>query len=408
MKLRNHKPKSLEEIFASPLLADVTPAETRTSSHSDPVVSNFLEIVDFVHAHNRQPIIDDPTEKSLARRLKAYQGDPGLAAKVRQYDDCGLLQPEPEPEEKKEEVVSKKPTSIDDIFSNDTLGLLDDVRTDIFELTHVDPAKPKDRAQPDEIGRRRPCQDFWRYEGLFYEIRRLLNTTSVMLTQPREAQIRTGSLFILKGQICYVGAELKGREGAKNRGAENKRFHLVFDNGTEANLLQHSIANVLSADPHSKFIDTRKNLFSTESVIITGEDKPTGFVYVLETESKAPELAELKGRHTLVKIGYSTQAVRERIARAEREQTYLCAKVKIVAEIACFNLNPHAFEKLIHAFLYKQRLQIKLRDRRGNVYEPKEWFCVCKETAVEICRHIVAGDIGQYRMDDTTGELIKK
>ena len=167
MKLRNHKPKSLEEIFASPLLADVTPAETRTSSHSDPVVSNFLEIVDFVHAHNRQPIIDDPTEKSLARRLKAYQGDPGLAAKVRQYDDCGLLQPEPEPEEKKEEVVSKKPTSIDDIFSNDTLGLLDDVRTDIFELTHVDPAKPKDRAQPDEIGRRRHAKTSGDMRGFF-------------------------------------------------------------------------------------------------------------------------------------------------------------------------------------------------------------------------------------------------
>ncbi len=413
MKLRNHEglPNSLEEIFASPLLAGVKPAQDRAAAHSDPAVSNFLEIVEFAHAHRRLPIADDPTERSLARRLKAYQDNPDLAAKVREHDDCGLLGPEPEKpkrEDKEEAAESSPPSSIDDILAGDSLGLLDGVRSDIFDLRHVDRFEEKEKAQPDEIGRRGPCQDFWRYESLFHEVRKLLGTKTVMLAQPREAHIRTGSLFIVRGQICYVGTELKGREGALNKGSENKRYHVVFDNGTEVNILAHSFANALYADAHSKFIDARRNLFSSESLVISGKDRPTGFVYVLETLSQAPELAELKNRRALVKIGYCTQTVRERTANAEHEQTYLCAKVRIAAEIACFNLNPKAFEKLVHAFLCKQQLQVRLRDRTGKTYRPKEWFTVDVETAVEICRHIVAGDIGQYRMDDTTGEMVKK
>ncbi len=110
-----------------------------------------------------------------------------------------------------------------------------------------------------------------------------------------------------------------------------------------------------------------------------------------------------------MKIGYSTQTVDERIAGAEKEQTYLCAPVRKAAEIACFNLDPQKFENLVHAFLNKQRLGIKLVNRHtGKVYEPQEWFIVSVRTAVEVCKHIIAGDIMKYRMNSVTGEIVKK
>nr|MCR5259974.1 GIY-YIG nuclease family protein [Desulfovibrio sp.] len=131
--------------------------------------------------------------------------------------------------------------------------------------------------------------------------------------------------------------------------------------------------------------------------------------YVLETLSTAPELAKLTARRHLVKIGYSTQPVDKRIAGAEKDQTYLCAPVRQAAEIAGNNLNLQRFEHLIHGFLNKQKLAVKLVNARtGKVYEPKEWFTASVQTAIDVCRHIVNGDISLYRMNNVTGEIVKK
>ena len=64
---------------------------------------------------------------------------------------------------------------------------------------------------------------------------------------------------------------------------------------------------------------------------------------------------------------------------------------------------------MIHAFLNKQRLNIKLINTiTGIAYEPKEWFTVSAQTALEVCKHIIDGDIQYYRMNNTTGQIIKK
>nr|MCR5257769.1 GIY-YIG nuclease family protein [Desulfovibrio sp.] len=243
----------------------------------------------------------------------------------------------------------------------------------------------------------------------FQQALSILKTKDVLLQKPLEAHARPGALFILRGQLCYVDSVLEGRSGKEGHGGENRRLHCVFDNGTELDLLTFSLMRALYADKHAKFVNMAPNLFSEHVVSVTAKDQPTGFVYVLETLSTAPELAELKARRHLVKIGYSTQPVDKRIAGAEKDQTYLCAPVRKAAEIACYNLNPQKFEHLIHGFLNKQKLAVKLVNARtGKVYEPKEWFTVSFQTAIDVCRHIVDGDISLYRMNNVTGEIVKK
>jgi hypothetical protein len=44
----------------------------------------------------------------------------------------------------------------------------------------------------------------------------------------------------------------------------------------------------------------------------------------------------------------------------------------------------------------------------GKPYHPEEWFSVSVETAVEVCNRIIDGTIVQYRMDNTTGVIVKK
>ncbi len=453
VRTKGHVPETLEEIFQSPLLADVRPAKPKPpKSASSPVVLNFLEILEFYHAHRREPMEDDPVEASLARRLNVYRTTPKFAAAVKAYDDAGLLslKPSEEPAEESPEVaprpqVEEAPEApeapdapedaaeqdgglqeeeeapeapeapdaltLDDILnSDDPYGLLDGGNTSIFNLEHVASYKERSAAaMPDEIAKRRPCQDFWRYERFFKQASAILNSKAVMRQKPSETQIKPGALFVLRGQLCYVDSVLEGRDGMQGHGGDNRRLHVVFDNRTELDMLTLSLAKALYTDKHAKHVNMNPNLFSERVISVKAKGQPTGFIYVLETDSTAPELEKLRLRRQLVKIGYSTQPVNRRIANAEKEQTYLCAPVRKVAEIACYNLNPHTFERLVHAFLYKQKLNVKLINRHtGRVYEPKEWFTINAQTAVDICKHIVAGDIAKYRMNDVTCELIYK
>lgn len=45
---------------------------------------------------------------------------------------------------------------------------------------------------------------------------------------------------------------------------------------------------------------------------------------------------------------------------------------------------------------------------KGKAYKPEEWFAVDMNTAVEVCQHIIDGTITQYRVDNTSGNIVKK
>lgn len=422
MKLRS-APRSmvtsLDAIFDEEddldLLSGVVPAKKKATAAIDPAVSAFLELVAFYEAHGREPDESIPEEKPLVWRLKGYRTRPELRVKVLEYDSVGLLGEKaaaPVPCESLPDtpvvapVAAREATSLDDIFDDDDdLGLLGGIDTSIFTATPAAP--PADKDMPDEIASRKPCEDFYLYEKLFQDVQGVLTTKAVMLERfSSESEAAVGQVFILRGQLCYVDRILK--EDTSDSKRDNPRLRVIFENGTEADLLKRSLARALYKDPHSRRVNFDLNLFSDQSFTISHGDKPTGFIYILGSETTAPALAGLKSTGKLVKIGYSSQDVHERIKNAHADPTYLEAPVRLLAQIECFNLNPQKFENLIHAFLYQQRLNMTLISASGKPYHPEEWFSVSVETAVEVCNRIIDGTIVQYRMDNTTGVIVKK
>ena len=426
MKLRS-TPRSvatsLDAIFDEEddldLLSGVVPAKKKATTSIDPAISAFLELVAFCEAHKREPDENRPGEKSLAWRLKGYRTRPELRVKVLEYDSVGLLgekavaavpceplRDTPDVAPVVAPVAAREVTSLGDIFDDDDdLGLLGGIDSSIFTATPATASTDKD--MPDEIASRKPCEDFYLYEKLFQDVQGVLNTKAVMLERfSSESEAAVGQMFILRGQLCYVDRILK--EDTSDSKRDNPRLRVIFENGTEADLLKRSLARALYKDPHSRRVNFDLNLFSDQSFTISHGDKPTGFIYILGSETAAPALASLKNTGKLVKIGYSSQDVQERIKNAETDPTYLEAPVRLLAQIECFNLNPQKFENLIHAFLYQQRLNMTLISVSGKPYHPEEWFAVSVETAVEVCNRIIDGTIVQYRMDNTAGVIVKK
>lgn len=262
------------------------------------------------------------------------------------------------------------------------------------------------RNLPAEIASRKPCEDFFKFEKLFQDTQRdILNRKTKTARFKNETQIEIGEFFILNGLLCIVDSIIE--ESGTQYVRDNPRLRVVFENGIETNILKRSLSRALYKDPNGRRVLLSKEAFYEKAQGITHKDKATGCIYVLASETKSPVLADLKHQGRLVKIGYSTQSVEERIKGAEDDPTYLEAPVRILAVLDCYNLNPQKVEHLIHAFLAKQRINMTLISSKGKPYKPTEWFAVDRETAVAVAEHIVAGDIMNYRMDNTTGRIKK-
>lgn len=417
MKFRSPEvmPSSIDDILNEKddlgLLSDVLPRKVKKASSNDPVITNFLELQEFVKLNGREPSMSIDSEKYLAVRLRSYRSRSELQVKVHEYDEFCLLSGDTSTTTNtgtKPAPTETEASSLDDILNeDDDLGLLEDIDTSIYKIEHISETTLTSRTKPDEIAQRKACSDFYKYQRFFEQIHEILRTDAVMLhDRIVEADITIGQIFILNGMLCYVDSRIK--EGSTTDGRDNPRIRVIFENATETNILKHSLLKALWDDKLSRRIDLQNNLFSDNCVAISRKDKPTGFIYILATESKTPELALLKGSNSLVKIGYTTQDVSKRVKNAETDPTYLCAPVKVLSIIDCFNLNPQKFENLIHAFLNKQRLNVTMRDSTGRTYQPEEWFTVTPKTAMEVCRRIIDGSIVRYRMDNTTGKIVKK
>lgn len=390
-------PLSLDEILAAPdaggLLADVAPLAGDAPAKEDVAARGFLEIVEFFDAHGREPDAantGDLRERLLAKRLETFRTAPRLAERVRVYDRHGLL---PGFEE------NRKPSSLDEIFADDS-GLLDEIDSSLFRLEHIGA-----RCQPDEIASRKPCGDFYRYEKMFFDIHKLLGRRAAVAARYRSRHgAGVGSVFVLRGLLCYID----GIIASDGPGDPNPRLRVIFENATETDLLKNSLIRALFKDGGAKFVDLAPGLGHAGCQDVTAANRPTGHVYILETLCRDPALAQYRSAGQLVKIGYCAQEVEERIRNAENDPTFLEAPVKIRARFTCFNLDPHKFERLVHAFLHNQRLCVELRDKNGQTYRPREWFTVDWRTAARVCKHVIDGSIGEYRMDNANSRMLRR
>jgi len=440
IRARREPPKrrTLDDIFATPDelgLLNVAPPKSSAPTADQRLVSTLQGIEAFVSAHGREPWEDaiDLNEATLAVQLAALRSDPAKVEGLTAWDTLSLLRNSAKDSEDTSqdqpatssrvgqrggsdevEAISPTPeqayvspdsvTSLDDIWDSDTLGLLsggDESVESIFDLTHV--PENSERDMPDEIAQRTHCDDFYRFEGLFDLVREELREGDAEAVPfQMESQIEEGDMFVLNGMLCI--ADQVGEESVGAGRKFNPRLRVVFDNGTESNLLLRSLARALYKDETGRRILRRDNTFDAMQGI-THHDKRTGLIYILRSLSQDPTL---RGIRNLYKIGYTEKELDQRIAGAERQQTYLEAPVQVATSFECYNLDPRRFERLVHAMLHHQRVSVLLYSRDGSNYRPREWFDVELDTAREIVKRIVDGTISQYRMDNTVGRLVKK
>ena len=383
--------KELEKIFNNDELnlLNVKPKVSNSITSDERLVRSFEEINDFIDKNGKLPEAntDNILERSLCYRLQGIMEDSEKVRSLKQYDRHDILA---------EEI--KAPETLDDIFADDEFDLLSD-DVDIFTLKNV----PKEIAKTDFVARRKPCANFEEYEAIFKKCQNELKYGIRTLEKFNEKQIEEGQIFVLNGILLYVNKlyDIKRIE----RGYENKfdgRTHLVFENGTESNMRFRSLCKRLfETGKHvSNTIDEKMKKFND----IQDEDKPTGYIYVLQSKSRESKIKEIRN---LYKIGFCETTVAERIKNASFEPTYLMAPVKVVAEFKTYNMNTQKFEDLLHKFLGQCQVSIDVYDNNGTRHTPREWFQVPYEIIEQAVKLIVTGEVVNYVYDRETKTIQK-
>ena len=273
--------------------------------------------------------------------------------------------------------------------------------TDITELRHVRTAADKRAAE--EIANRQRCEDFDRFKPLFEQVQQEIES-GIRQTRPFElkSEIRPGSWFIVGGQKAYV-AEM-GEMFSNAQGRTDARLRVIFDNGTESNLLMRSLQRALHKDEAGRRITdpVAGPLFAGESA---EGDQASGTIYVLRSNSEHPVVAA--HRDVLHKIGVTGNDVARRIANAKLDPTFLMADVEIVATYELYNINRAKLENIIHRVFDPARLDIEIKDRFGNPVVPREWFLVPLFIVNEAVDRIKDGTITGYTYDPKAAALVR-
>jgi hypothetical protein len=367
-----------------------TPREER-------IIAGFEDIERFYEQHGRAPAHGedrDIFERLYAVRLDKIRASEECRAVLADKDKHGLLSGEPT-------AVVNELDNLDDDALLSELGILDSGENDITKLTYV-----KSRAEikaAEEVAKRNPCLDFDKFKPLFIKAQEEL-ASGIRLTRKfkDDAQIRPGDFFILGGQKVYV-AEI-GVEFIAEYGRPDRRLRVIYDNGTESDILMRSLQRALNKDEASRRITDPSPgpLFSDE---IEEGDMEAGTIYVLRSKSDHPLIKE--HRDVIHKIGVTSGNIERRIGNAKLDPTFLMAEVEIVATYELSNINRTKLENLIHRFFEPAKLNIEIKDRFGNPIVPREWFLVPLFVIDETIEKIRDRSIVNFRYDPNLGKIVE-
>lgn len=355
------------------------------------LLSSFEEINDFIDRNGREPErnMSDMHEMKLYSRLKGIREHNKKVEALQNHDKHKLLTVEEELEV----------NSVDDILNTDAFGVLDD-EEDIFTLKHVSDTQLK-KSDPDFIAQREPCEEFEKYEDLFKECHKDLKEGRRRLVPSIESQLHEGNFCVLDGLLLYIAKIYHPQRG--NSGKINRRTLLIFENGTQSNMLLRSLGKRLK--DNGKMVTTREGDELAGFNQITDEDEASGYIYILKSQSENDHIKTMKN---LYKIGFSKTDVKERIKNAKNEPTYLMAPVTLVGAYQCFNMNPQKLEQLLHRFFGNSCLNIDIFDQEGNRYTPREWFIAPLEVIEDAIRLILSGEIVNHYYDNRAETIIAK
>lgn len=355
------------------------------------IVAGFEDIQKFVDEHKRLPLHGegrDIFERLYAVRLDRLRQLPDCRKILTPLDRQGLLGETPELEAELD----------DDALLAELEGA--DAPSEIEKLVHV--PRPEDVKRPDEVATRKPCADFEKYKPLFQQVQQELKA-DIREIRPFElkSEIEPGRYFIVNGQVAYVAD--KGDVFTNDQGRRDARLRVIFDNGTESNMLMRSLQRQLNADPAGRRITDADvgPLFGNSS---SEGDLGSGTIYVVRSNSKDPRIAE--HRDVIHKIGVTGNDVQTRIGAARVDPTFLLADVEIIATYELFNVNRVKLENLIHRFFEPAQLDLEMKDRFGKPYRPREWFLIPLGAIDDAVRRIKDGTIVNYRYDVESAKVV--
>ena len=371
---------------------------TGRSALEQRILAGFEEIERFVEQHGRLPQHGedrDIFERLYAVRLDRLRQSLECRATLKDSDPRGLLGETPD----STAAVTDEP---DDAELQAALGDLAGAGDDLTTLVHV--RSNEDRKAAEEVAQRTPCRDFDQFRPNFEKVQEELNA-GLRQTEKfhHDGNLAPGDLFILAGQKVLV-ADFAGDVVMKDFGREDRRLRVIFDNGTESNLLLRSLQRALYKDERNRRIlppDAEATPLFGGS--LAEEDLAAGYIYVLRSKSEHPYVAQY--RSVMHKIGVTGGDVKARVANARKDPTYLLADVEIVATFKLANVNRKALEALLHKFFGSARLDMELKDRFGGQVEPREWYLVPLAVIDEAIQRIKDGSIGAFRYDPETARL---
>ena len=383
------------------LLGELGVEAEPTSTGSRPakeqrIIAGFEEIERFMAEHGRPPQHGesrDIFERLYAVRLDRIRSSPECRVVLEGLDTRRLLGAETEP---RANGVEEAPAD-EDLLAE--LGVLTAPEDDVTKLVHVRTREEIKAAE--EVAQRNRCEDFEVFKPLFEKVKHELSTGERRTIPYKDnAEVKKGDLFILDGQKLLVAA--KGEPFVSDYGRPDQRLRVVYDNGTESDLLLRSLQRALNKDKASRRITEPElgPLFSGEE---EADDLATGFIYVLRSKSEDAFVAQ--NRSVIHKIGVTGGDVKSRIANAKKDPTYLLAEVEVVATFKLANINRKALEALLHKFFVSARLDVALKDRFGASVEPKEWFLVPLSAIEDTIQKLMEGTIGNYRYDPVSARI---
>lgn len=328
--------------------------EKVTLTEDDRLIIKFSEITSFVEENGREPEANPVkmSEMTLALRLKAMREDDRQRELLKEHDRLDLLR-EPAP-----------PENIEEVMASDDFDLLNADGPDIHDLTHV---PEKVTTMPDEVSQRKPAENFEQFEPLLTQCQADLRSGDrSLLPFKNEQQIQAGRFYVLKGVLLYV-ADVGER--SRETGRTNARLRVIFENGTESDMLLRSLAAELYKDGRRVTESSQDDVKRIELMA----DTPMASVYVLRSLTDDPQLAPFTDLH---KIGSTCQEVESRISGASKDATFLGAPVEIVATYKVPEGTEATFERILHKVFANSRLDIWF-EQDGRLGESAtEWFDV--------------------------------
>jgi hypothetical protein len=371
-------------------------AEAPRSAVEQRVLAGFEEIQRWVATNARMPRNPeglDIFERLYAVRLERLRTQPDLRAILTPVDHDGLLNGPQLPG------ADPGALSADDLAAE--LAGIEDSASDLTALKHVRP-RAEIRAA-EEIASRQPCIDFDMFRPMFAAVQEQIRS-GIRQTRRfgRDGSVTAGDFFVLGGQLVFV-ADV-GEIYRTEIGAPNARLRVIYDNGTESNLLIRSLQNALYKDESGRRV-TEPDAGPLFAAAAEEGELATGTVYVLRSKSDLPAIAA--SRELIHKIGVTGGDVQRRIINAKVDATFLLADVEVVTTYTLYHISRTKLENLLHKFFAPGRLDITITDRFGNPVQPREWFQVPLFIIDEAIERIRDGSITEYRYDPATVTLLR-